>query len=292
MRPSAPKPAPWRQVTLAHKAVRPPRPGARLVYIARMAVSSPPTDRQRGPIRRLLPLLAIGLLAAMAFVAVAEGGISFETLVANREAVGAFVTDHRILALFAYIGLYIVAVALSVPGAVVLTVSGGFLFGLVIGASAAVIGATAGATLIFLLARTAFGEPLLRRAGPRAQQLAQGFRADAFSYLLFLRLVPAFPFFLVNLVPAFAGVRLGPFVAATALGVIPAALVYAFAGTGLDSVIMAQKNSYQDCLAAGHADCHLTFEARDVLTPQLLGALVALGLLALVPVVVRRLRAR
>jgi uncharacterized membrane protein YdjX (TVP38/TMEM64 family) len=177
-------------------------------------------------------------------------------------------------------------------GAVFLTLSGGFLFGVVVGASAAVIGATAGATLIFLLARTALGEPLLRRAGPRAQQLAQGFRDDAFSYLLFLRLVPVFPFFLVNLVPAFAGVRLAPFVAATALGVIPAALVYAFAGTGLDSVITAQKNSFQDCLAAGHADCRLTFDARDVLTPHLLGALVALGLLALVPVVVRRWRAR
>ena len=257
-----------------------------------MAVSSPPTDRQRGPIRRLLLLLAVGLLAGIAFVAFREGGISLEALIANREAIAAFVSEHRILALLCYIGIYIATVALSVPGAVLLTVSGGFLFGVVIGASAAVIGATIGATLIFLLARTALGEPLLRRAGPRAQQLAQGFRADAFSYLLFLRLVPVFPFFLVNLVPAFAGVRLGPFVAATGLGVIPAAFVYALAGTGLDSVITAQKNAHNDCLAAGRADCHLTFDASDILTPQLLGALVALGLLALVPVVVKRLRAR
>ena len=154
------------------------------------------------------------------------------------------------------------------------------------------IGATIGATLIFLVARTALGEPLLRRAGPRAQQLAQGFREDAFSYLLFLRLVPAFPFFLVNLVPALAGVRLGPFVAATALGVIPGAIAFAFAGTGLDSMIAAQKTSYQDCLAAGRPNCSFVFDAKDILTPQLLGALVALGLLALVPAVVRRLRAR
>lgn len=277
---------------MAHKAVRAARRDARLVYIARMAVSSPSTDQQRGPTRRLLPWLAIGLLAAIAFVAFRKGGISFEALVANREAIDAFVTEHRLIALLCYIGLYIATVALSVPGATFLTVSGGFLFGVAIGASAAVIGATIGATLIFLLARSALGEPLLRRAGPRAQQLAQGFRDDAFSYLLFLRLVPAFPFFLVNLVPAFAGVRLGPFVAATALGVIPASLVFAFAGTGLDSIITAQKNSYQDCLAAGQTDCHLAFDARDVLTPQLLGALVALGLLALVPPVVRRLRAR
>jgi len=250
------------------------------------------TDRPRSVTRRLMPLIAVVLLAAVAYYALGRSGLSLEALVRHREAIDGFVTEHHVLAVLAYIGLYIAAVALSVPGGIFLTVSGGFLFGLVVGAAAAVIGATIGATLIFLVARTALGEPLLRRAGPRALKLAQGFRDDAFSYLLFLRLVPAFPFFLVNLVPALAGVRLGPFVAATALGVIPASFVYAFAGTGLDSVITAQKNSYQDCLAAGASDCHLTFDARDVLTPQLLGALVALGLLALVPVVVRRLRAR
>ncbi len=257
-----------------------------------MTAIPPPADQPRGPIRRLLPLIAVILLAGIAYAVFGRGGLSLEALVRNREAIDAFVTAHRVLAVLSYIALYIAAVALSVPGAVFLTVSGGFLFGLAVGASAAVIGATAGATLIFLVARTALGEPLLRRAGPRAVKLAQGFRDDAFSYLLFLRLVPAFPFFLVNLVPAFAGVRLGPFVAATALGVIPGALVYAFAGTGLDSVITAQKNLYQACLAAGRPDCSLTFDARDVLTPQLLGALLALGVLALTPVLVRRLRAR
>jgi uncharacterized membrane protein YdjX (TVP38/TMEM64 family) len=242
--------------------------------------------------RRLVPLAAVILLACIAYYFLGRGGLSLEALVRHRATIDALVTEHRVLAVLAFIGLYITAVALSVPGAVFLTVSGGFLFGVAVGASAAVIGATIGATLIFLVARTALGEPLLRRAGPRAIKLAQGFRDDAFSYLLFLRLVPAFPFFLVNLVPAFAGVRLASFVAATALGIIPASFVYAFAGTGLDSVITAQKNSYQGCLADGRTDCHLTFDARDILTPQLLGALVALGLLALVPVVVKRWRAR
>jgi uncharacterized membrane protein YdjX (TVP38/TMEM64 family) len=250
------------------------------------------TDRPRSLTRRLLPLGVVIVLAGIAYCALGRGELSLEALQRHRAAIDAFVTEHRVLAVLAYIGLYITAVALSVPGAVFLTVSGGFLFGLVVGASAAVVGATIGATLIFLIARSALGEPLLRRAGPRAAQLAKGFRDDAFSYLLFLRLVPAFPFFLVNLVPAFAGVRLGPFVAATALGVIPAAVVYSFAGTGLDSVIAAQKNTYQECLAAGRGDCKLVFDARDVLTWQLLAALLALALLALVPVVVRRVRAR
>ena len=282
-------------VTQAHKAVRSARLGRRLaylVYIARMSATPPSANRPRSLTRRLMPLIVVVLLAGAGYLLVGHSGISLEALVRHRMAIDGFVSEHRVLAVLAYIAIYMAAVALSLPGAVFLTVSGGFLFGLAVGASAAVIGATIGATLIFLVARTALGEPLLRRAGPRAAQLARGFRDDAFSYLLFLRLVPAFPFFLVNLVPAFAGVRLAPFVAATALGVIPGALVYAFAGTGLDSVIAAQQTAHGDCLAAGRPDCHMAFDAKDVLTPQLIGALLALGLLALVPVVVKRLRAR
>jgi len=240
----------------------------------------------------LVPLLVIVVIAATVYLTVGRGMISLEALVQHRAAIDVFVMDHRGLAILAYIGLYTVAVALSLPGATFLTVSGGFLFGLAIGAIAAVIGATAGATVIFLVARTALGESLLKRAGPRAIRLAQEFREDAFSYLLFLRLVPAFPFFLVNLVPAFAGVGLVPFVAATALGIIPGAIAYAFAGTGLDSIIAAQKNAYDACVAAGHADCHLTFDATAILTPELIGGLVALALLALVPLALKRLRAR
>jgi uncharacterized membrane protein YdjX (TVP38/TMEM64 family) len=272
--------------------VRPGRRPAYLVYTARMSATPPPADRSRSLARQLLPLIVVGLLAGTGYLVVGQGGISLEALVRHRMAIDGFVSEHRVLAVLAYIALYVAAVALSLPGAVFLTVAGGFLFGLAVGASAAVIGATVGATLIFLVARTALAEPLLRRAGPRAAQLAQGFRDDAFSYLLFLRLVPAFPFFLVNLVPAFAGVRLAPFVAATALGVIPGALVFALAGTGLDSVIAAQQAANADCLAAGRGDCHMTFDAKDVLTPQLIGALIALGLLALLPAVVKRLRAR
>jgi len=252
-----------------------------------------PTARESGGFaRRLVPLLVIVVAAAAVYLTVGRGMISLESLIQHRAAIDVFVAGHRFLAVLAYITLYTVAVALSLPGATFLTVSGGFLFGLALGAGAAVIGATAGATVIFLVARTALGEPLLKRAGPRALKLAENFREDAFSYLLFLRLVPAFPFFLVNLVPAFAGVGLATFVAATAIGIIPGAVAFAFAGTGLDSIIAAQKHAYDACLAAGHAGCHLTFDAAAILTPELLGALVALALLALVPVVVKRLRGR
>ena len=275
-----------------HKRVKQAPARVAPVYIASMPVTPPAARRLPSLARRLIPLAAIVLLALAAFLVFGRGAISLEALVRNRAVIDVFVTQHRVLAVLAYIGIYAGAVALSLPGAAFLTVSGGFLFGIFTGAAAAVIGATLGATVIFLVARSALGEPLLKHAGPRASQLAQGFRDDAFSYLLFLRLVPAFPFFLVNLVPAFAGVKLGTFVAATALGIIPGALVYAFAGTGLDSVIAAQKSAYDACMAAGRTGCHLVFNAGDVLTPELIGALIALGLLALLPALVKRLRAR
>jgi len=257
-----------------------------------MSASSPPADRPRGLARRLLPLAAIAILAGAGYFATGDGAVSLESLVRYRSTIDAFVAEHSFLAILAYIAVYVAAVALSLPGGAFLTVVGGFLFGIAVGASAAVIGATIGATLIFLVARTALGEPLLRRAGPRANQLAEGFRKDAFSYLLFLRLVPAFPFFLVNLVAAFAGVRLGPFIAATALGIIPGAVVFALAGIGLDSVISAQRSSYEQCIAGQGSDCHMVFDPMDVLTPQLIAALVALGLLALMPMAVKYWRAR
>jgi uncharacterized membrane protein YdjX (TVP38/TMEM64 family) len=237
-------------------------------------------------------LVLVAAFAVLAYLAAGSGEISFEALVHHRAIIDAFVTQHHVLAILAYTAVYVATVAFSLPGAAFLTVAGGFLFGLLAGTAAAIVGATVGATLIFLVARTALGEPLLRRASPRASQLAKDFREDAFSYLLFLRLVPAFPFFLVNLVPAFAGVRLGPFIAATALGVIPAAVAFALAGTGLDSVITAQKDTYYQCVASGSHSCRMAFDAGDVLTPRMVIALVALGLLALAPVVVKHLRAR
>jgi len=262
------------------------------MYIAAMSPPEPSAARPRGFFRQLLPLVVVVVVAIAAYVILGRGVISLDELVRHRAEIAGFVGAHRALAVIAYVALYIVTVALSLPGAAFLTVAGGFLFGLALGAAAAVVGATAGATVIFLVARSALGEPLLKRAGPRAVKLAEGFREDALGYLVFLRLVPAFPFFLVNLVPAFAGVRLGTFVLATALGVIPGAVAYAFAGTGLDSVIAAQKNAYDACIAAGRAGCHLAFDAKDILTPELIGALIALGLLALLPVVVKRLRRR
>src|SRR5262245_28602902 len=237
---------------------------------------------------RLAPFAVIVVVGIVVYAMGWHRQLSLETLGRHRAVLDHFVTAHYAAALAAFLAVYIAAVSLSIPGAVFLTISGGVLFGLIVGAAAAVVAATTGATVIFLVARSAFSQYVLRRAGPRLAKIADGFRADAFSYLLFLRLVPVFPFFLVNLAPALVGVRVATFVAATAIGVIPATVVFASVGAGLDSVIQAQVAMYEACVAAGGAGCRLDFNPAAALTPQLIGALVALGLLALTPVAVKR----
>ncbi len=133
--------------------------------------------------------------------------------------------------------VYVAVVAISFPGAGALTITGGFLFGAALGTALASVAATIGATLIFLIARTSLGALLAERAGPRAQKLRQGFQEEGFSYLLFLRLVPLFPFWLVNLAAALFGMRLLTYVAATAIGVVPATFVFAYFGHGLGTAL-------------------------------------------------------
>lgn len=243
-------------------------------------------------VRRFLPVVAIVLLGLLVYAMGWHRELSLESLVRHRATIDQFVADHRLAAIAVFMAIYVAVVALSVPGAVFLTTSGGFLFGVVAGGLASIVAATIGAACVFLIAKSAFGEFLLRRAGPLAARLAAGFRADAFSYLLFLRLVPVFPFFLVNLAPALTGVKLRTFVAATALGIVPGTFAFALFGAGLDSVIAAQEAAYSACLAAGRQDCALDFDLKAAFTPQLLAALAALGIAALIPVVVKHFKGR
>lgn len=250
------------------------------------------TGRTGLRLRRFVPLAVIVLAMVAVYATGAYRHISPGTLVRHRMAIDAFIDAHSVVAVAAFAAAYVVVVALSIPGAALLTISGGILFGTFVGGSAAVIAATIGATIVFLVAKSACGESLTRHAGPLAVKLSEGFRADAFNYLLFLRLVPAFPFFLVNLVPALVGVKLTTFVAATLIGVVPATFVFAFFGSGLDSVMVAQEVAYRACVSSGRADCTLQFDLSMIATPKLLAALAAMGVIALVPVAVKRWRAR
>jgi uncharacterized membrane protein YdjX (TVP38/TMEM64 family) len=242
------------------------------------------------------------MVAVIAFVVWAgwHRQVSLETLVRHRATIDEFVAQHRLAAILGFIAIYAMAVTLSFPGAMALTICGGVMFGGLTGGFAAIAAATLGAIGIFLITRRTFsmaaGDPegtgaLTRHAGPLAAKLAAGFREDAFCYLMFLRLVPIFPYWLVNLVPAMCGVRLGPFVAATMIGVIPASFAYAFFGSGLDSIVAAQARAYDLCVAAHGVDCHVDFNLKAAATPQLMAGLVALGLVALIPLAIKKFRA-
>ena len=222
--------------------------------------------------KRLLPLAVLALLIGAAFAFRIDRYLTLDALRDNRAALLAFVEANGLLAACAFVLAYAAVVALSIPGAAIMTLAGGFLFGVALGASLTVTGATLGATLLFLIARSAAGDFLRRRAGPFLARMSEGFSKDAFNYLLFLRLVPAFPFWAVNLAPALLGMRLAPFVIATALGIIPGTVVYTAFGASLGHVFDA----------GGQVDLKAVF------SPTLIAALIGLGLLALLPVVLKR----
>jgi uncharacterized membrane protein YdjX (TVP38/TMEM64 family) len=228
----------------------------------------------RMSLKRLAPLLVLLVLIAVAFFLRLDRYFTLDALRENRAALTAFVQSHSLAAALGFVLTYIGVVALSVPGATIMTLAGGFLFGVPLGAALTIIGATAGASLLFLIARTAFGDVLRNRAGPFLARMADGFRNDAFNYLLFLRLVPVFPFWAVNLAPALLGMRLLPFVAATALGIVPATLVYSAFGASLGHIF----------------DAGAEVSLNDVFSPTLIAALIGVGILSLLPVVLRRWR--
>lgn len=250
------------------------------------------TGKNSAFLTRIVPVLVLIAAMVVVFAMGWHRALTLESFVAYRDTLEALIRSHYLLALGGFIVLYIVVVALSIPGAAFLTLTGGFLFGWLIGGMVVVLGATIGAALVFLIARSAFGDALLRRGGAQIGKLVEGFRESAFNYLLFLRLVPLFPFWAVNLAPAIAGVKLSTFVAATAIGIIPGTMAFALAGASLESVILAQEAAYRACLSAGRANCTLNFDLRSAITPQVLVALTAIGIMALVPVLWTRWRAR
>jgi uncharacterized membrane protein YdjX (TVP38/TMEM64 family) len=233
--------------------------------------SDPPAQPDRPALRslrRLVPLVAIAVAAAAFLGFGGERYLSFAALAAHRAWLMGLVARWGAAALFLYIAGYAVLTALSVPGAALLTIAGGLLFGTWLGGLAAILGATLGASAIFLAARAGLAG-LVARAGPRIARIVAGFRADAFSYLLVLRLVPICPFWLVNLAAGLAGMRIVPYVVATFLGIIPGALVYAGLGNGLGHVVAAPDRAV-------------------LFRPSVLLPLFGLALLALIPTLYRR----
>jgi uncharacterized membrane protein YdjX (TVP38/TMEM64 family) len=225
-------------------------------------------------LRRILPLAVLALGLGLFYAFDLGRFLSFDALRDNRQALVAWAEGAGPAAWLAYIAVYALAIAFSVPGGVIMTIAGGFLFGPVLGATLTVVAATLGATCLFLAARYAFAEMLRNRAGSAIRRMEAGFNENALNYLLFLRLVPVFPFWLVNLVPAFLNVRLGTYVVATAVGIIPGTVVFSLVGDGLGAVLDT----------GGDLDLRVIFE------PRFLAPIVGLSLLALGPVVYKKLR--
>lgn len=234
-----------------------------------------PPAAPKSLVSRLWPVAVIVLAAGAFFIAGGPQYLSLKALRTHYESLQGFVEAYYFAALALYMLSYIVVTALSLPGATLMSLLGGFLFGALIGTPTVVIAATIGACMIFLAARSAFRDFFLARAGGFIRKMEQGFSENAFSYLLLLRLVPVFPFFIVNIVPAFTTIRLRTYALATFIGIIPAAFAFVSAGAGLGAVLER----------GGEIELSGLLTQPEVLTP-----IIALSIVALIPVVYRALR--
>lgn len=226
------------------------------------------SEKRTGLWKRVLPVVALIGVVTLILGLDLDQFLTFEALRAHRIALLEFVHTRVLIAALLFMAVYATSTALSLPGGAILSITGGFLFSGMVGGLYVIVGATVGATAIFLAAKTVLGDSLRHRAGPWLTKMQAGFRDNALSYLLVLRLIPLFPFWLVNLVPAFLGVRLGTYVLGTAIGIVPGTLVFTFTGAGIGSVL----------------DSGETFSPGAVLTPEILAALSGLALLSLLPV--------
>ncbi len=233
-------------------------------------------ERTRSSIKRFAPVFILALGTGAFFGLRLDRFVTFEALRENRALLMDFVHAQEARSIVLFVLTYAVSTAFSLPGAAVLTIAGGFLFGAWLGTASAVVGATTGAIVVFLIAKTALGNALRAKAGSAFEKMETGFQENALSYLLLLRLIPIFPFFLVNIVPALLGVSLRTYAIGTFVGIIPGAFVFASVGAGLGSIF----------------DMEEDFSPGAALTPEVIMALVGLSLIALLPVVYKKVKGR
>ncbi len=233
--------------------------------------------------------VALLLAALIAFFATGlHQRLSLDELALQYGGLTSFVAENKVQAVLFAMLVYLTAVAASFPAAWLLTVAIGLVFGWALGAFTVVIGATLGASVLFFAARSLLADFFRARAGARLNVMAEGFRENAVSYMLFLRLAPIFPFLLVNVVPAILGVRFRTYFWTTAVGIIPGTIAYSFAGEGLRSVIGERATA----CAAGIPPCGQPFSARDIITSEMLIAFTLLALVSIMPALIKRFRGK
>jgi uncharacterized membrane protein YdjX (TVP38/TMEM64 family) len=255
------------------------------------AAPAAPAESLWRRVRRWLPLALLVGVSVLALVSGAAQLLSLDRLLASRLWLRGFVEAGYVRALVAAYCLYVGAVVVSVPATLILTMICGFLFGIVPGALTAICAATTGAAIVFAIGRGPGADLLARLGGGRMAALANGFRRDAFGYIVVLRLLPLFPFWVTNLAPAALGVKLRVFVVATFLGLLPGALVYATTGAGIEDVVAAHETARATCLAAGQDGCDAALTLRALVTPKMAAGLAMLAVFALVSLLLSR-RAR
>ncbi len=234
------------------------------------------TGANGNSVKRLIPVIVIALAAVIGFFTLRDY-LGFEALRDNRAALLLWRDSNFVFAAIGFIAIYIVIVAFSLPGAAITSLTGGFLFGLFPGVLFNMTGATIGAVLIFLAARFGFGERLSARmdnAGGLTGKIKAGLAENEISFLLLMRLVPAFPFFVANLVPALVGTSLLRFAWTTFIGIIPGALVYTWVGSGLGEVFARGETP----------NLGIIFEW------QILGPILALCALSILPIILKKFR--
>lgn len=235
--------------------------------------------------------IAVGLLLGTGVIALSLAAARVtpgEELFTHYATLTGFITHHRMLALALFAGAYIVIIALCLPGNIVMALLAGVLFGGLAGGTVAVLSATIGGVIFFAAARAGFAESVARRAPARIATIADGFRRDGFFYLLFLRVTPVFPFFVVNIAAALCDIKLIVFAAATLIGIAPVTFSYAFAAAGLEHAIARQADMFVACKAAAQTACPI-LSPLDLIGADFLLPLSALGILSILPVIVRRL---
>ena len=257
-----------------------------------MIVQTDAAPNKRSSLRRWLPLAVLLAIMVTCYAFGLQRYLSPQNLAANQAGLQDFVVHNLVIAVAIYFVVYIVMVALSLPGAGLLSIAGGFIFGWIISAPVTVVAATIGAVAVFKIVQTSLGAAIAERAGPFVQKLSGGFEKDAFNYLLFLRLVPAFPFFAINAVAGLTKISLRTFAVGTLIGIIPGSFAFAFLGRGLGSVLDNARTAHDACLATKTAEaCPFEFSLASLITPQLLWAFAALGAVALIPVLLKKWKA-
>lgn len=231
-------------------------------------------NNQPSLIKRFTPLLLLLTLMLLGYLSGISDFLSLNALKQHRKELIFLVNSYPLLAPIVYIAAYIIVAALSIPGAIFLTLTGGFLFPQPFSTIYTVFGASTGGCIVFLIARTAIGNYLKQKAGRFMDKMEAGFHENAISYLLFLRFVPIFPFWVVNLAPAFFGVRFFTFAWTTYIGIIPASFVFSQAGAGLGAIL----------------DSDQEFSVSTILNDDMKIALLALGVFALIPILLKKFK--